>query len=61
MPGALRWMERISLRKKKVERNGIAVNAKEQLFCGMGNSVVESLHVRVREEASKQHIVARAC
>lgn len=52
-------MERMSLIKTKIKRKGIAANVKEQLFCGMGNSVVESLHVRVRGEASKQDIVAK--
>lgn len=54
-------MERMSLIKTKVKRKGIAADVKEQLFCGMGNSVVESLHVRVRGETSKQDIVARGC
>lgn len=63
VPDLLRWMERKSLRKSKVRRKGIAADVKEQLecgklFCGMGNSVVESLHVRVRGEASKHDIVA---
>lgn len=46
VPGVLRWMESMSLRKTKVKRKGIAADVKEQLFCGMGNSVVERLHVR---------------
>lgn len=56
VPGVLRWMERLSLRKIKVKRKGIAANVKEQLFCGMGKSVVDSLCVRVRGEASKHDI-----
>lgn len=61
VPGVLRWMERTALRKTKVKRKGIAPDVKEQLFCGVGNSVVESLHVRVRGEARTHDIVARVC
>lgn len=60
VPGVLRWMERMSLRKTKVKRKGIDADVKEQLFCGMGSSAAENLHVRVRGEASKHDIVARA-
>lgn len=62
MVGMWRWMGRKSLRKTEVKRKGIAADVKEQLecvklFCGMGNSVVETLEVRIREEASKFDIV----
>lgn len=56
VPGVLRWMERMSLRKAKVKRKGIVADEQLEcgkLFCSMGSSVVERLHVRVRGEPSK--------
>ena len=49
-----------------MKRKGIAAYVKEQhecvkFFCGTGNSVVESLQVRIRGEASKRDIVVGVC
>lgn len=66
MPGVLGWMGRKSLRQIEMKKKGIAANVKEQLecvklFCGMGNSVVETLQVRIRGEASKCDIAVEVC
>jgi len=49
-----------------VKRKEISANVKQQLecvklFCDMGNSVVETLQVRIRGEASKHDIVLGVC